>query len=92
MFVQCNKYGIAVQGISSRTEREFGVLALLKSVLSPSHLKIEPRSRVNRIQSLIGPERVDGLVINVNRGVAYVAWPNGDTTMESTKHLVPIVA
>jgi hypothetical protein len=68
------------------------VLALLRSVLSPSHCEIEPRSRVNRFQTLIGPERIDGLVINVSHGLAYVAWPNGDTTVESTKHLVPIIA
>jgi hypothetical protein len=78
--------------MSSQIERSLGVLALLRSVLSPSHLKIEPRARVNRVQTLIGPERIDGLVINVNQGVAHVAWPNGDTTMESTKHLVPIIA
>jgi hypothetical protein len=40
---------------------------------------------------MTGPERVDGLVININRGVAYVAWRNGDTTIESLKHLVPII-
>ena len=68
------------------------MLALLKSILSPSHCEIEPRVRVNRVYTVIGPERIDGLVINVNRGLAYVAWPNGDTTVESTKHLVPIIA
>ena len=68
------------------------MLALLRSVLSPSHCEIEPRVRVNRVHTLMGPERVDGLVINVNRGLAYVAWPNGGTTVESTKHLVPIIA
>ena len=41
---------------------------------------------------MLGPERTDGLVINVHRGVANVAWPNGETTVESVKHLVPIVA
>jgi hypothetical protein len=91
--VQCNKPGaFGIQRMSLQIERSLGVLALLRSVLSPSHLKIEPRARVNRVQTLIGPERIDGLVINVNQGVAYVAWPNGDTTMESTKHLVPIIA
>ena len=68
------------------------MLALLRSVLSPSRCEIEPRVRVNRVHTLIGPERIDGLVINVNQGLAYVAWPNGDTTVESTKHLVPIIA
>jgi hypothetical protein len=67
------------------------VLALLRSALAPSHAEIEMRARVNRIHTVTGPERVDGLVINLNRGVAYVAWPNGDTTIESVKHLVPIV-
>ncbi len=68
------------------------MLALLKSVLTPAHCEIEPRDTVNRIHTVIGPERVDGLVINVSGGLAYVAWPNGDTTVESTKHLVPIIA
>ncbi len=68
------------------------MLALLKNILTPSHCEIEPRARVNRIHTLIGPERIDGLVINVTQGLAYVAWPNGDTTVESTKHLVPIIA
>ena len=68
------------------------MLALLKNILTPSHCEIEPRVRVNRIHTLIGPERIDGLVINVTQGLAYVAWPNGDTTVESTKHLVPIIA
>jgi hypothetical protein len=68
------------------------VLALLRNILTPPHCEIEPRARVNRIQTVIGPERVDGLVINVSGGLAYVAWPNGDTTVESTKHLVPIIA
>jgi hypothetical protein len=68
------------------------VSVLLRSVLFPAHCEIEPRSRVNRVNTLIGPERIDGLVINVNHGLAYVAWPNGDTTVESTRHLVPIIA
>jgi hypothetical protein len=83
----------AVEVLSmSSSNKELAVLALLRSVLSPSHCEIEPRGRVNRIHTLIGPERIDGLVINVNGGLAYVAWPNGDTTVESTKHLVPIIA
>jgi hypothetical protein len=68
------------------------VLALLKNVLSPSHCEIEPQARVNRIHTLTGPERIDGYVINVSHGLAYVAWPNGHTTIESVRHLVPIVA
>jgi len=68
------------------------VLALLKNILTSSHSEIEPRVRVNRVNTLVGPERVDGLVINVTQGLAYVAWPNGDTTVENTKHLVPIIA
>ena len=68
------------------------MLALLKNILSTGHCAIQPRDRVNRVHTLIGPERVDGLVVNVAHGLASVAWPNGDTTVESTKHLVPIVA
>ncbi len=68
------------------------MLALLRSVLSPSHCEIEPQTRVNRVNTLIGPERIDGVVINVNHGLAYVAWPNGDTTVESIRQLVPIIA
>jgi hypothetical protein len=49
------------------------------------------RIKGNRIHTMTGPERVDGLVININRGVAYVAWRNGDTTIESLKHVVPII-
>lgn len=67
------------------------MFALLKSALAPNHSEIEMRARVNRIHTLTGPERVDGLVINLNRGVAYVSWPNGDTTIESVRHLVPII-
>ena len=67
------------------------MFALLKSALTAPHSPIEMRARVNRIHTVTGPERVDGLVINLNRGVAYVAWPNGDTTIESVKHLVPII-
>lgn len=67
------------------------MFALLKSVLTPAPSAIEMRTRVNRIHNLTGPERTDGLVVNLHRGVAYVAWPNGDTTVESTKHLVPII-
>jgi len=68
------------------------VLAALKNVLTPAAAGIEPRTRVNRVHNILGAERVDGLVINVNRGVAYVSWPNGETTIESVKHLVEIVA
>jgi hypothetical protein len=68
------------------------VLAALKSILSSADAEIRIRARVNRVHNLLGPERVDGLVINIKRGVAYVAWPDGETTIESIKHLVPIVA
>lgn len=68
------------------------MLAALKNVLSPAVAAIEPRTRVNRVHNILGPERVDGLVINVHRGVAYVSWPNGETTIENVKHLVEIVA
>jgi len=67
------------------------VLALLQKILI-SPRDIGPRVRVNRIHTLIGPERIDGLVIKVVHGLAWVAWPNGDTTVENTKHLVPIIA
>ena len=67
------------------------MFALLRSALAPNHSEIEMRARVNRIHTLTGPERVDGLVITLHRGVAYVSWPNGDTTIESVKHLVPII-
>jgi len=67
------------------------LFALLKSILSPTAEDIEIRARVNRVHTLTGPERVDGLVINVARGVAYVSWPNGETTLESVRHLVPII-
>jgi hypothetical protein len=67
------------------------VFALLKNVLAPTPSRIEMRARVNRIHGLSGPERTDGLVVNLHRGVAYVTWPDGDTTIESTRHLVPII-
>ena len=67
------------------------MFALLKNAFIPTQAEIEMRARVNRIHTMTGPERVDGLVININRGVAYVAWPNGDTTIESLRHLVPII-
>jgi len=68
------------------------VLAALKTIFTPAHADIGVRSRVNRVHNLLGPERTDGLVINLHRGIANVAWPNGETTVESVKHLVPIVA
>ena len=67
------------------------MFALLKNVLLPTQSEIEMRARVNRVHNLTGPERTDGLVVNLHRGVAYVAWPNGETTVESTRHLVPII-
>jgi hypothetical protein len=73
-------------------KKEFLVFALLKNALISTQAEIELRARVNRIHNLTGPERTDGLVINLNRGVAYVAWPNGDTTIESVRHLVTIIA
>jgi hypothetical protein len=66
------------------------VFALLKTIFPPRQ-DIEVRARVNRIHTATGPERVDGLVINTSRGVAYVTWPNGETTLESVRHLVPII-
>ena len=68
------------------------MLAFLKALFGRTGCEIEARCKVNRIRTLIGPERIDGLVIKVNRGLAYVAWPNGDTTVESIEHLVPIIA
>ena len=68
------------------------MLAVLKTFLTPLNADIKIRARVNRVHNLLGPERTDGLVLNVHRGVAYVAWPDGETTIESIKHLVPIVA
>ncbi len=68
------------------------MLAALKTILATGNSGIEIRARVNRVHNLFGPERIDGLVINMHNGVAYVAWPNGETTVESVKHLVPIVA
>jgi hypothetical protein len=76
---------------SSVTLKESAVFALLKNAFMPTPAEIEMRARVNRIHTMTGPERVDGLVINIQRGVAYVAWPNGDTTIESLRHLVPII-
>jgi hypothetical protein len=71
---------------------ELEVLAVLKSILTSADAEIRIRTRVNRVHNMLGPERVDGLVLNIHRGVAYVAWPNGETTIESTNYLVPIVA
>jgi len=68
------------------------MLAVLKNVFTAANPDIAPRIRVNRAHNILGPERIDGLVINVKRGIAHVAWPNGETTVERTKHLVPIVA
>ena len=68
------------------------MLAVLKTMLTPADADIQIRSRVNRVHSVLGPERIDGLVINLNRGVAYVAWPNGETTIESVRYLVAIIA
>jgi hypothetical protein len=67
------------------------VFALLRNAFALDHAELEPRTRVNRMHTLSGPERIDGLVINLNHGLAYVAWPNGDTTIESVRHLVPII-
>lgn len=67
------------------------MLAVLKTFLAPANTDIEVRTRVNRVHNMLGPERTDGLVINIHRGVAYVAWPNGETTIENLKHLVPII-
>jgi hypothetical protein len=67
------------------------VFALLKNLIHSPIPEIQARARVNRIHNLTGPERVDGFVINLHRGVAYVAWPNGETTVESVRHLVPII-
>lgn len=68
------------------------MLAVLKTMLTPANADIQIRGRVNRVHSVLGPERIDGLVINLNRGVAYVAWPNGETTIESVRYLVAIIA
>ena len=68
------------------------MLAVLKTFLTPTNADIAIRTRVNRPHNILGPERIDGLVININRSLAYVAWPNGETTVESVKHLVTIVA
>jgi hypothetical protein len=68
------------------------VLAALMNFFSPAESDIAVRSRVNRVHNILGAERVDGLVINVSRGVAHVAWPNGETTVESIKYLCTIVA
>jgi len=71
--------------------QELSMLALLKILFSPRD-EIGVRARVNRIHTITGPERIDGLVLNVRRGIAYVSWPNGDTTRESVRHLVAIIA
>jgi hypothetical protein len=71
---------------------EIALLAVLKNVLTPANADIAPHARVNRVHSILGPERIDGLVISVTRGMARVAWPNGQTTVESIRYLVPIVA
>lgn len=68
------------------------VLSALKTMLTAAEADIRVRTRVNRMHNLLGPERIDGLVINLQRDVAYVAWPNGETTVESTRYLVPIIA
>ena len=75
------------------SQRRNAVLAaVLKTLLTPANADIAIRTRVNRPHNIHGPERIDGLVININRSLAYVAWPNGETTVESVKHLVTIVA
>lgn len=68
------------------------MLALLKILFSPAREEIDVRARVNRIHTITGPERTDGLVLNVRRGIAYVSWPNGETTMERVRYLVAIIA
>jgi len=73
-------------------DTEKAVLAALKTIFTPADRGVGVRTRVNRVHNLLGPERTDCLVINVHRGIANVAWPNGETTVESVKHLVPIVA
>jgi len=85
-------YCLPASSLINFTPGEVEVLAVLKSILSSADAEIRIRSRVNRVHNMLGPERVDGLVINIHRGVAYVAWPNGETTIESTRHLVAIVA
>ena len=67
------------------------MFAFLKMIFSPEQEDIGVRTKVNRLHTLNGPERIDGLVINTKHGVAYVVWPNGETTLESVRHLVPIV-
>jgi hypothetical protein len=80
-------------GISPYSQRRNAVLAaVLKTLLTPANADIAIRTRVNRPHNIHGPERIDGLVININRSLAHVAWPNGETTVESVKHLVTIVA
>jgi len=71
---------------------ESEVLTVLKAMLTSADAEIGIRTRVNRVHNVLGPERIDGLVINLKRDVAYVAWPNGETTVERTRHLVPIIA
>jgi len=68
------------------------MLALLRILFFPPREEIDVRARVNRIHTVTGPERTDGLVLNVSRGMAYVSWPNGDTTIERVRHLVAIIA
>ena len=68
------------------------MLGVFKTLFSAPAAPIDVRTRVNRVHNLLGPERTDGLVVNLHRGVANVAWPNGETTIERVKHLVPIIA
>lgn len=68
------------------------MLGTLKNLLSPERPAIAVRTRVNRVHNHLGPERLDGLVVKLHGDVAYVAWPDGETTIESVRQLAQIVA
>lgn len=85
---------LSAAGVRARFDpsRSVFVLATLKNLLSPEQPAIALRARVNRVHNHLGPERLEGLVVKLHGDVAYVAWPDGETTIESVRHLAVIVA
>ncbi|AZN37468.1 hypothetical protein [Iodobacter ciconiae] len=48
-------------------------------------------TRVNRIATIDGSEKIDGLVMKVEGGRARVCWNKGEKTQEDLRNLVTVV-
>lgn len=70
------------------------MITLLSSLyhffFSSSH-NIAINSRVNRIATVDGSEKIDGLVMKVEGGRARVCWTKGEKTQEDLHNLIAIV-